>query len=174
MGKEFAAKFRNALLPGGTPRIDGITGAPFVIWYGEVSQDSDGPIEWCRPVPDEQAEQIAAALPELTLRTEPAHQEAYIHLESVRELPEATIVMESLTAWATQHQRQPAGAIRQILIGKSHPDADRPGVNTPSRYADRGYEREQVQARLATFIELSFECDVIGEDPVTGEVRPGP
>jgi DNA-binding transcriptional MerR regulator len=127
MGKEFTAKFRNALLPGGTPRIDGIAGAPFVIWYGEVSQDSDGPIEWCRPVPDEQAEEIAAALPELTLRTEPAHQEAYIHLESVRELPEATIVMESLTAWANQHQRQPAGAIRQILIGKSHPDADRPG-----------------------------------------------
>jgi hypothetical protein len=40
----------------------------------------DIPPEWCWPVPDEQAAEIAARFPDLTLRTEPAHQEAFIHL----------------------------------------------------------------------------------------------
>jgi hypothetical protein len=38
-----------------------------------VSADSDGPIEWCKPVPDADAEGLAAQFPELTLRVEPAH-----------------------------------------------------------------------------------------------------
>jgi len=32
------------------PGIEGIAGVPFLIFYGEVSEDSDGPIELCRPV----------------------------------------------------------------------------------------------------------------------------
>jgi hypothetical protein len=31
------------------------------------------PVEWCWPVPDDQANEIAARFPDLTLRTEPAH-----------------------------------------------------------------------------------------------------
>jgi hypothetical protein len=51
MGKEFVSYLRD----GGVPRIDGIAGAAFLIYYGQVNEDSDGPIEWCRPVPDDQA-----------------------------------------------------------------------------------------------------------------------
>ena len=36
------------------------------------------PVEWCRPVPAEQAWVLAGQYPELTLRTEPAHREAYV------------------------------------------------------------------------------------------------
>ena len=32
------------------PGIEGIAGCPFVVYYGEVSDDSDGPVELCRPV----------------------------------------------------------------------------------------------------------------------------
>ncbi len=32
------------------PGIEGIAGCPFVVYYGEVSEDSDGPVELCRPV----------------------------------------------------------------------------------------------------------------------------
>ena len=32
------------------PGVRGIAGVPFVIFYGEVSDDSDGPIELCRPI----------------------------------------------------------------------------------------------------------------------------
>jgi DNA-binding transcriptional MerR regulator len=32
------------------PGVEGIAGAPFLVFYGEVSEDSDGPLELCRPV----------------------------------------------------------------------------------------------------------------------------
>ncbi len=46
----------------------------------EISEDSDGPMEWCRPVPVDEAEALAARLPELTLGAEPAHQEAFVKI----------------------------------------------------------------------------------------------
>ena len=73
-GKEFIALLRHYQFP----QIEGRAGAFFQIFWGEVSEDSDGPIEWCRPVPPDQAEALAARCPELTLRTEPAHGEAFV------------------------------------------------------------------------------------------------
>lgn len=52
----------------------------FCIWWSLVSADSDGPIEWCRPVPEAEAQVLAERYPELTLRTEPAHRDAFIVL----------------------------------------------------------------------------------------------
>jgi DNA-binding transcriptional MerR regulator len=75
-GKEFIAIIRDQRLP----RIGGREGAMFLIWWGQVSADSDGPLEWCKPVPDDQAEALAAQFPELTLRVEPAHREAYVDI----------------------------------------------------------------------------------------------
>ena len=66
------------------PRVDGVAGAAFLIYYGEVNQDSDGPVEFCWPVPQDLAGQLAASLPGLTLRTEPAHQEACISGQAAR------------------------------------------------------------------------------------------
>lgn len=60
------------------PRIEGVDGAAFVIYHGEVSADSDGPIEWCRPLPEDAAEAAAARFPQFQLRTEPAHDEAFV------------------------------------------------------------------------------------------------
>jgi DNA-binding transcriptional MerR regulator len=74
--------FIHRLRGGGVPRIEGIAGAPFTIFHGEVSGDSDGPVECCWPVPDDQADEIAARFPDLTLRTEPAHQEAFVRQEA--------------------------------------------------------------------------------------------
>jgi hypothetical protein len=42
MGREL---FIHRLARGGVPRIEGIAGAPFTIFHGEVSGDSDGPAE---------------------------------------------------------------------------------------------------------------------------------
>jgi len=67
MGKDLIAR----LHPVAMPRPGDPVSAPFVIYHGEVSQDSDGPAEVCWPVPGEQAAQIAASFPDLTLRTEP-------------------------------------------------------------------------------------------------------
>jgi hypothetical protein len=75
-GKEFIALLRRSQLP----QIPGRAGAFFCIYWGEVSEDGDGPVEWCRPVPAEEAEALAARSPGLTLRTEPAHQEAFVKI----------------------------------------------------------------------------------------------
>jgi DNA-binding transcriptional MerR regulator len=75
-GKEFIAILRERPLP----KIEGREGAFFCIYWGQVSADSDGPVEWYRPVPETQARALAEHYPELTLRTEPAHREAFVAL----------------------------------------------------------------------------------------------
>jgi DNA-binding transcriptional MerR regulator len=97
-GKEFIAILRERPLP----KIEGRAGAAFCIYWGWVSDDSDGPVEWCRPVPQAEAHALAGHYPELTLRTEPAHREAFVALpvgpdgiSAVHFQP----AVESLEAW---------------------------------------------------------------------------
>jgi DNA-binding transcriptional MerR regulator len=105
-GKEFIAVLRDRRLP----RVDGRVGATFSIYWGEVSDDSDGPVEWCRPVPTDQAEQLAADIPALVLRSEPAHREAFIHLGPGGEIEPARwqLVSQSLHGWFDEHGAQPS------------------------------------------------------------------
>ena len=67
MGKKVIGMLKAQPVP--VPRIEGVAGAAFVVYYGEVNQDSDGPVEFCWPVPQDQADQLAASLP----RTHAAH-----------------------------------------------------------------------------------------------------
>ena len=100
-GKEFIAILRERPLP----RIEGREGAFFCIYWGEVSADSDGPVEWCRPVPQAQAHALAEHYPELTLRTEPAHREAFVALPVGPGGVEAVhlqLAAESLHAWGRE------------------------------------------------------------------------
>ncbi len=98
LGKEFIALIRDQRLP----RIEGREGAVFSIYWGQVSADSDGPIEWCKPVPDAEAEGVAAQFPELTLRVEPAHREAYVDLGPGGQISPAQwqLADEALRNWA--------------------------------------------------------------------------
>jgi len=98
LGKEFIALIRDQRLP----RIEGREGAVFSIYWGQVSADSDGPIEWCKPVPDAEAEGLAAQFPELTLRVEPAHREAYVDLGPGAQISPARwqLADEALRNWA--------------------------------------------------------------------------
>jgi DNA-binding transcriptional MerR regulator len=98
-GKEFIALLRHYRLP----QIPGRAGAFFCIYWGEVSEDSDGPMEWCRPVPPDEAEALAARCPELTLRTEAAHQEAFVKLgDGQIDGADWQVVSRSLEAWSAQ------------------------------------------------------------------------
>ncbi|MGH3299679.1 MAG: MerR family transcriptional regulator [Trebonia sp.] len=98
LGKEFVALVRDQRLP----RIEGREGAVFSIYWGQVSEDSDGPIEWCKPVPDAEADELAAQFPELTLRVEPAHREAYVDLGPGGQISPAQwqLADEALRSWA--------------------------------------------------------------------------
>jgi DNA-binding transcriptional MerR regulator len=101
------------LRPVAAPRPGDPASAPFAIYHGQVSQDSDGPVEWCWPVPGEQPAQF----PDLTLRAEPAHQEAFVHVGQARLAPaQLAPVVEGLGAWFRAQQRQSSGGLRQILI----------------------------------------------------------
>ena len=98
-GKEFIALLRRYQLP----PIEGRAGAFFCIYWGEGSEDSDGPMEWCRPVPADEAEALAARCPELTLRVEPAHQEAFVKIgDGQIDGAEWQLVEQSLHAWSDQ------------------------------------------------------------------------
>ncbi|MEV4109695.1 helix-turn-helix domain-containing protein [Nonomuraea sp. NPDC049695] len=126
--------FIHRLRRGGVPRIEGVAGAPFMIYHGEVSGDSDGPVEWCWPVPDDQADAIAARFPDLTLRTEPAHQEACVDPETPAQWVSGTpaeLAIGALAAWASQQQRQPFGGIRLRLI----PNPESRGTGPDSEFA---------------------------------------
>jgi DNA-binding transcriptional MerR regulator len=103
-GKEFIGILRTHPLP----HIDGIAGAAFCIYHGEVSEDSDGPIEWCQPVPETQAQELAAGCPQLTLRTEPAHEEAFVPVGPGGQIDTSQwqLASEALHAWGTEQGRR--------------------------------------------------------------------
>jgi DNA-binding transcriptional MerR regulator len=111
--------FIHRLRRGGVPRIEGIAGAPFTIYHGEVSGDSDGPVEWCWPVPEDRAAEIAAGFPDLTLRTEPAHQEAFVRQETPGRWAagsQVEVAVGALFAWAAEQKRHPSGGVRGVLV----------------------------------------------------------
>ena len=103
-GKEFIAILRERPLP----KIEGREGAAFCIWWGLVNADSDGPIEWCKPVPTAQAESLASHYPELSLRIEPAHREAFVALPDGPgdEAVHWHLAGESLEAWGQEQEHE--------------------------------------------------------------------
>jgi hypothetical protein len=104
-GKEFIAILRERPLP----KIEGRAGAAFSIQWGWVSADSDGPVEWCKPVPQAEAHALAEHYPELTLRTEPAHREAFVALPDWSGPDSAVhwqLAMESLQAWVQEQEQE--------------------------------------------------------------------
>jgi len=105
-GKEFIAILRERPLP----KIEGREGATFCIWWAFPTGDSDGPMEWCTPVPAAQAESLASRYPELTLRTEPAHREAFVALpDGGDEAVHWHLAGESLEAWAEEQAQEHEG-----------------------------------------------------------------
>jgi len=101
-GKEFIGILRERPLP----KIEGREGAAFCIQWGWVSADSDGPVEWCKPVPQAEARALAERYPELTLRTEPAHREAFVPLPAGYGVVQWQLAMESLDAWLQEQEHE--------------------------------------------------------------------
>ena len=100
--RELVAIIRDHTRDQRLPQMGGREGAAFCVYWGQVTADSDGPVEWCRPVPDDQAEELAAHFPELTLRVEPAHREAYVDLGSGGQInaTQWQLADEALRSWA--------------------------------------------------------------------------
>jgi DNA-binding transcriptional MerR regulator len=99
------------------PGLKGIAGQPFLVFYGEVSEDGDGPMELCRPVGAATPAEATAANAGVQLRMEPAHEEAYVRL-SQEEMawPAMLPFCDALEAWVRDHGRMPTAPLRQVLI----------------------------------------------------------
>jgi hypothetical protein len=105
-GKEFVGILKDRPMP----RVSGTEGATFCIYYGDVSDDSDGPLEWCRPVPEDNADKLAVGYPDLTFRSEAAHSEAFVHLGSGGQTTSVQwqLVSEVLRTWSAEQKRPPS------------------------------------------------------------------
>jgi len=80
-----------------------------------------------QPVPVPRIEGVAgaASLPGLTLRTEPAHQEAYVHLDQDATEAQWQAAGDSALAWAAEQQRQPSDlGLRVTLLTTTAPVTD--------------------------------------------------
>jgi DNA-binding transcriptional MerR regulator len=119
------------------PGIEGIAGCPFVVYYGEVSDDSDGPIELCRPVAACPAGPAGPADPDLQARAEPSHEEVFIRV-AMKDMgwPALAPAAEALEAWIRERRRGPAGPLRQVLIADqrtAQPDTPVCDLSVPLR-----------------------------------------
>jgi hypothetical protein len=105
LGKEFVGILRERPLP----PMEGRQGAAFCIYWGLVSADSDGPLEWCKPVPEDEAEALASQYPELCLRIEPAHREAFVNLGPGGQTSPAQwqLAFDSHIAWTDEQGIKP-------------------------------------------------------------------
>jgi hypothetical protein len=104
-GKEFIAILRERPLP----KIGGREGAAFCIYWSHPSTDGDGLIEWCGPVPAGEAHTLAEHYPELTLRTEPTHREAFVALPAGYGAVHWQLAAESLDAWGREQEQEHEG-----------------------------------------------------------------
>jgi DNA-binding transcriptional MerR regulator len=139
LGKEFIAILRERPLP----KMEGREGAMFSIYWGEVSADSDGPVEWCKPVPEPDAIALAPLYPELSLRTEPAHREAYVAIpnEAITAGPGGSpavqwqLASEALRAWAKGQGIDPSNQVEDLGTRITYL-ATEPVTETSAPYCD--------------------------------------
>ena len=132
------------------PGRPGLAGCPYTVYYAEVSQDSDGPVEVVRPMADLATAQAAAArLGDVQARTEPEHEEAFVRM-TMAQTRGGTAPVEILDVLqryvAASGRGEPAAAAghdRRLAHGR----ARRPGVRLRRPAAPRHPER--VRARLS-------------------------
>jgi DNA-binding transcriptional MerR regulator len=93
----------------------GVAGPGFVIFYGEVSEDSDGPVEVCLPVDAP----VDASAP-VAMRLEPAHREAYVRITKAQvEYPQILSAYDTVSQWLTANNLT-AGPPREVYFADFH------------------------------------------------------
>jgi hypothetical protein len=101
-----------------TPEAGRTGGAALCIWWTIIpSPDGEGPVEWCKPVPTAEAVSLASGYTELSLRTEPAHQEAFVALPNEGEVAHWNLACESLDAWTREQEQEHADKTFALTLG---------------------------------------------------------
>jgi DNA-binding transcriptional MerR regulator len=87
-------------------------GPIFVIFHGEVNEDSDGPVEVCVPVDPTQEPST-----DTPMRREPAHREAYVRLTKAQvEFPQILSAYDAVAQWIGSHGLAVGGAPREVYF----------------------------------------------------------
>jgi DNA-binding transcriptional MerR regulator len=90
----------------------GAAGPPFVLYHGEVNQDSDGPVEVCVPVGVTPQGSTHSAI-----RLEPAHREAYVRLVKAQvEYPQILSAYDAVAQWIGSNGRTVSGSPREVYF----------------------------------------------------------
>lgn len=90
--------------------LGGVTGPAFVIYHGEVNEDSDGPVELCVPIGTAPGPAVAA-------RVEGAHREAFVRVrKSQVEFPQILGAYEEVEQWIQDNGRSKTGSPREIYF----------------------------------------------------------
>ena len=99
-------------LVGAAEACGGAAGPMFVVYHGEVNEDSDGPVEVCVPVGGGPADEAWPAT-----RREPAHREAYTRLVKAQvEYPQILSAFDAVAHWIGSHGRSVAGSPREVYF----------------------------------------------------------
>ncbi|MET1004147.1 MAG: MerR family transcriptional regulator [Propionibacteriaceae bacterium] len=95
----------------GTAQAHGlVTGQSWVIYHGEVNEDSDGPVEICVPIP-------AAGRVPGTTRIEPEHHEAYTSITVARAaFPQILSAYDAVEQWVRASGRTVSGSPREVYV----------------------------------------------------------
>jgi DNA-binding transcriptional MerR regulator len=90
----------------------GVAGPMFVVYHGEVNEDSDGPVEVCVPIPATEGETQEAAT-----RSEPAHREAYVRLVKAQvAYPQILSAFDAVAGWIGSRGLSVAAAPREVYF----------------------------------------------------------
>ncbi len=91
----------------------GRAGDVFVVYHGEVNEDSDGPVEVCVPVGAAREESNDAPT-----RREPGHKEAYVRIIKAQvEYPQILSAYDAVAQWIDTQGRTVAGSPREVYFG---------------------------------------------------------
>jgi effector-binding domain-containing protein len=91
---------------------DGIAGPAFIIYHGEVNEESDGPVEVCVPIAADQQAAISAPT-----RIEPAHREAYTRIrKSQVAFPQILDAYEAVEQWIAKNNRHVTASPREVYF----------------------------------------------------------
>ncbi|WP_367135580.1 MerR family transcriptional regulator [Saccharothrix sp. HUAS TT1] len=89
----------------------GVAGPMFVVYHGEVNEDSDGPVEACVPVRADAPPSGVAA------RVEPAHREAYARLTKAQVVfPQILSAYDAVAAWIKENGHSIHDAPREVYF----------------------------------------------------------
>ena len=105
-----------AIREGGAER----EGAFFVVYHGEVNNDSDGPVEVCLPYRG-----ALAATGDLGVRAEPAHREAFTTITRRQvEFPGILDAYAAVESWIEREGHEMTGAPREVYFTESDVQPD--------------------------------------------------